>query len=204
MLYKRIYFLAVGMKKFEKHCKGCRKDAHCCIFKKTGFTFISPKDAKNIKQKINKDYSYFLDYSPLSKKVVDVLRDCDPALEGRMRYLQLDKKNRILRLKTKKDGRCIFLGNDGKCEIYSIRPNICRIFPFWAMRLISRKIKVIEHDNKPRCKAICSISKIKDDVEKAISKKKAAAIRKIFKDIENEAKDYKKNVRGFAKELICR
>ena len=186
---------------FQSNCKRCRKDAHCCIFEKCGFTFVSPKNAKDIKQKINKDYSYFLDYSPLSKKVVDVLKNCDPALEGKMRYLQLNKQNRILRLKLKKGGRCIFLGNDGLCEIYGQRPNICRIFPFWAMRLANGKIKVIEQDVNLKCSAIKSLAKGHEDIEKALLRSEIIAIRKIFRDIEKESVSYKKQIKRFVKEL---
>jgi Fe-S-cluster containining protein len=32
--------------------------------------------------------------------------------------------------KRKKDGRCFFLTNDNKCEIYDIRPMVCRLEPF--------------------------------------------------------------------------
>jgi Fe-S-cluster containining protein len=186
---------------FEINCRGCGKDAHCCIFEKGGFTFVSPKNAKDIKRKIKRDYSYFLDYSPLSKKVVDVLKNCDPALEGWMRYLQLDKENRILRLKTRKDGRCIFLGNNGRCRIYIIRPNICRIFPFWGMRLTNGRIKVIMHDVNPKCSAIKFFAKLHEDIEKALPISERIEIIKIFRDIEKEADSYKKQFKRFVKEL---
>jgi len=186
---------------FESNCRRCGKDAHCCIFEKCGFTFISPKNAKDIKRKINKDYGYFLDYSPLSKKVVDVLKNCDPALEGWTRYLQLDNENRILRLKIRKDGRCIFLGNGGKCRIYSIRPNICRIFPFWGMRLTNGMIKVILHDVNPKCSAVKSFAKQHEDIEKALPRSEIIAIIKIFRGIEKEADSYKKQIKAFVKEL---
>lgn len=28
-------------------------------------------------------------------------------------------------------GRCIFLGDDGRCGIYAVRPLQCRTYPFW-------------------------------------------------------------------------
>ena len=37
--------------------------------------------------------------------------------------------NKVLQIR-KIDGRCIFLKNN-KCEIYPIRPYVCRLFPFW-------------------------------------------------------------------------
>jgi Fe-S-cluster containining protein len=187
---------------YETHCKVCKKDVHCCIFKKdTGFTYVGIKDAEKIKKRIKKDYSYFLDYSPLPKKILTALKNDDPVLEGSLRFSQLDKEKRILRLKTKKDGRCIFLNDNGRCDIYSIRPNICKIFPFWAIRLTNGKLKVIEHDIAPRCLIIKSLNKKDKDIEKALPKKEISRIKKIAKDIVKEKTKYKKDIRCFAKYL---
>jgi Fe-S-cluster containining protein len=185
---------------FENYCKRCRKEVHCCIFKKGGFTFVSPKRAKEIQRKIKKEYNYFLDYSPLSKKMIGILKKSDPALEGRMRYSQLDRKNRILRLKTGQEGRCIFLGLNGKCEIYGLRPNICRIFPFWGIKLTDGRIKVIAHDIDSQCLAIKSLAKKNEGLEKALPRHEMIKIRKIFRDIEKEAGSYQKQIKRFVKE----
>ncbi len=186
---------------FIKICSRCNKKVHCCIFNDGGFVFASPKNARAIRQKIKKDYSYFLDYSPLPKNVVLDLKHSDPCLESSLRYSQLDSKSRILRLKTAKDGRCIFLGADGLCKIYSIRPNVCRIFPFWAMRLTSGRIKIIEHDLTHRCGAIESLAKEGCDIEESFSAKKKAELKKVFKNIEKEACSYRKQIRKFAEIL---
>lgn len=172
----------------ESYCKECAPKVHCCIFKNNnGFTFLAPSDAKKIKRKIKKDYEYFIDYTPLPKKVIDDLKNDDPSLEGRLRFSQLDK-NKILRLKTKKDKRCIFLNNNGKCEIYSVRPNICRIFPYWAIRLNNKKLKIIAHDLNPKCRIIISNSKIDEK-----------QIKNVFKKIEKESLSYKKDIKKFVK-----
>jgi Fe-S-cluster containining protein len=181
---------------YKSKCGMCGEESHCCIFKSSSeFAFVGIRTARDIKKKTGKDYSYFLDYSPLPKKAVNALRDDDPALEGMMRYQQLDK-NRILRLKAKKDGRCIFLGDNGCCSIYSFRPNICRMFPFWAIKLTDRSVKVIRHDFDIECGAISHVS---EEVEEHISKKEIQAIKKLFNDMIKENKDYKKNIRKFAR-----
>jgi Fe-S-cluster containining protein len=174
---------------FTQACRKCSRSSHCCIFKDNlGFTFLSLSEAKSIKNRTKSDFDYFLDYSPLSKRAKSALRHCDPALEGALRYSQLDKKGRILRLRTKKDGRCIFLTDTGKCEIYSIRPRVCKIYPFWAMRLTSGKIKIILHDPEPKCQVIV---KNKDaELEKALSQKEINEIKNIFKCIEKENPDF--------------
>ena len=170
----------------EKHCKTCPPRTHCCMFEDdAGFTFVSLVDAKNIKKKIKKDYSFFLDYSPLSKKNITLLKEGDPAREGNLRYSLLDK-GRILRLKTK-NGRCIFLNDDNICEIYDIRPNVCKIYPLWAMRLTDNSLKVIGHDPEPTCPALESND---GDIEEFLSEKEIDSTKKLFKLIEKEAIDY--------------
>ncbi len=174
------------------NCRTCPKNIHCCIFKDNkGFAFLTVNDARLIKKKINKDYSHFLNYSPLSNKIISAMKKEEPCLEGALRYLQLDKK-RLLRLKTKEEGRCIFLNKKGKCDIYSIRPNICRIYPFWAMRLFNKKLKVIEHNINMKCSII-----YKKEVEQILSAKQADEVKNIFKKIEKEAKEYKKGISEF-------
>ncbi len=186
---------------FETDCKKCKKNIHCCIFKNnSGFTFIGIKDAERIKKTIKKDYSYFLDYSPLPKKIISAIKKDESYLEGALRYSQIDKK-KILRLKTKKQGRCIFLNDKGKCDIYSIRPNICRIYPFWVIRLNNGKLKVIEHDINSGCSVIKSLNKKHTDLEKTLSKKEIKDIKKVVKDIEKENLFYKKNIKRFIESI---
>ncbi len=36
-------------------------------------------------------------------------------------------------------GRCVFLGADGGCRIYPVRPLQCRTYPFWPEVLASRQ-----------------------------------------------------------------
>lgn len=185
---------------YKNACKKCIREEHCCIFNDDSeFAFAGIKSAKNIKRHIKKDYSYFLNYSPLSKKAINDLKYDDPSLEGRLRYFQLDNK-RILRLKTQKNKRCIFLEKSGRCSIYNIRPNICRIYPFWAIKLINGKFKVIKHDSDTSCNAIRSIMKQGKDIEKVLSPKEISEIKKVMKNIEKEDIFYRKNIKKFVKE----
>jgi Fe-S-cluster containining protein len=186
---------------FKSNCKKCPKNTHCCIFKNSGFVFVGIKDAKKIRKQIKKEYCFFLDYSPISKKIVNCLKQDDPALEGRLRYSQLDKNNRILRLKTKKDGRCIFLNKQNRCDIYSIRPNICRIFPFWAIKLINGKIKIIPHDVQPKCKVMRLLITKQKDIDAVLSRKEKNEIKKTVRKIKDEHIFYRKNIMKFIKSI---
>lgn len=186
--------------KNEITCNNCPKDAHCCVFEKNkGFVFVGIKDAEKIRKKTKHDYSYFLDYSSLPKSVVNILRTDDKLAEGGVRYSQLDKNGSLLRLKKQKNGKCIFLNQKKLCEIYSIRPNICRIYPYWAIKLINGKIKIIPHDFESKCKLIKTNLKKQKDIEQIINKKEAAEIKRTFKKIIEEDKYYKKNINKFVK-----
>lgn len=187
--------IPVNENTYESHCRSCPNDVNCCIFENNrGFTFAGIKDAEKIKKHTGLKYSDFLDFSPLKKQVVKSLKDDDPCLEGALRYSQLDEKKSILRLKTKHGGRCVFLEDSGKCGIYDIRPNICRIYPFWAIRLISNKLKIIEHDVGSGCGIISSLNK---DICKNLPGKEQIKIKKIFREIEKEDIVYKKGIKKF-------
>lgn len=186
---------------WEKHCKDCKKNVHCCRFSEgNGFVFVDIKTAEKIRQKIGKDYSAFLDYSPLQKGMIMAMKTEGDYLEGSMRLGLLDDEGRILRLKIK-DEKCIFLGDDGKCEIYDVRPNICRIYPLWAMRLIGGNLKVIRHDENPLCEIVQELQRgLGDDtdMEKVLPKEKIKEVKGIWQDIEKENEFYKKNIKNFA------
>lgn len=192
---------------FENHCKICKRSVHCCIFKKKeGFVFVGIKDAKRIKIKTDKNFSDFLDYSPLSRKLVNAMKNEGDYLEGAIRNDLLDKQKRLLRLKIKENEHCIFLNDKRRCEIYDIRPNICRIYPFWAMRLLNGKLKVIGHDENTGCGIIKELqtksgnSKENIDLENVLSKKRIEEIKSIMRNIEKENNYYKKSIDAFVKE----
>jgi Fe-S-cluster containining protein len=186
---------------FAKYCQNCKKSTHCCVFEdKKGFTFLTPSDAKAISDFTGLAPRDFVQYTPLSKDVILDLETCDEVKEGSLRATQLDSKGRILRLKTRENGRCIFLQDDGKCGIYGVRPNICRIYPFWAMRLLDDKIKVIRHDVIPTCPIIRSLEKKTDDVELVLTPKRIEIVTELYVRILKEQAEYKRDIKGFIKE----
>ncbi|MFH2020282.1 MAG: YkgJ family cysteine cluster protein [archaeon] len=163
---------------FKNHCRVCPDNVHCCKFKGgKGFAFVGAKDADRIKKYTKKELYEFIDYSKLPESLIKHMKDEDPCLEGALRYSQL-KNKRLAVLKTQRNGDCIFLKN-GKCCIYKVRPNICKIFPFWAMRLLDGRIKVIEHDERPRCSIVSS--------GYYLTKQKEKEIKRIFRIIEKES-----------------
>ncbi len=186
---------------FASYCKNCKKSSHCCIFEDgKGFTFVTPSDARVIAKETGLSYAEFLNYSPLAPKVIAALKGADEMREGALRATQVDSSGRILRLKQQANGRCVFLRDDGKCGIYHIRPNICRIYPFWAMELIDGRIKVIRHDTIPTCPIVKAMEKKDKDIETILSQRHADELRSLFSSILAEIPIYKKEIKAFVKE----
>lgn len=70
-------------------------------------------------------------YIALSRTEADKLREHLGISEAwfRRRYIEhLTRDSWGLRMP---NGQCVFLGKDGQCSIYSLRPTQCRTYPFW-------------------------------------------------------------------------
>ncbi len=89
----------------ESTCKKC--NARCCIG--DGYVFLSEEDIFRITEFLNITRERFLDLYTTK-------------FNGR--YVLID-------LVIKGEKRCVFLNDNYKCEIYPVRPNQCKIFPFW-------------------------------------------------------------------------
>lgn len=69
----------------------------------------------------------------------------------RSRYVRrYDETIESLRTEAK-SGRCLFLGHDGRCRIYPVRPAQCRSYPFWPELVRSRRAWAAE---ARRCEGI--------------------------------------------------
>jgi Fe-S-cluster containining protein len=68
----------------------------------------------------------------------------------RRRYLErLDDGSHGVRLNA--DGRCPFLNSAGHCDVYAVRPQQCRTYPFWPELVDERRHW---HGEKRRCEGI--------------------------------------------------
>lgn len=54
-------------------------------------------------------------------------------------------------LRIERSGRCAFLGKDGRCRVYPVRPAQCRHYPFWPELVHDRKAWTAE---ARRCEGI--------------------------------------------------
>lgn len=55
----------------------------------------------------------------------------------RKRYLTRDDPDQP-GIRLGRDGRCPFLGRNGRCRIYAVRPRQCRTYPWWPELISSR------------------------------------------------------------------
>jgi len=108
-------------KKPNKHiCHVCHDEEEkgCC----SDEIFVTVHDLKRISKKTGLDVDKIAKYKKPKKDLLELWRDNDD-LKG---FLLKDK----LLIMKGKDHDCLFLGDDG-CEIFNIRPGVCRMFPFW-------------------------------------------------------------------------
>lgn len=187
------------MSRVQGKCSSCDEGSHCCIFHEGEFAFVGISDARRIRKITGLLYKEFLDYSPLRKKIISGLEHDDPSLEGHFRYRQLDKSGSILRMKSSENGRCFFLDDMNRCRIYDIRPKICRIYPFWAMKLVNGRIKVITHDPEPDCMITKGIRR-QSEIENLLSGDELAQLKRVFSAIKEEDLYYRKNIRRFMRD----
>jgi Fe-S-cluster containining protein len=64
------------------------------------------------------------DTNPAEQKLIEE--------KGFTNFLEAPDRTDLRFIKRKKDGSCLFLTKDNKCEIYDVRPAICRIVPFFV------------------------------------------------------------------------
>jgi len=77
-------------------------------------------------------------YVFLTDHEAGVIRDYLGLSEGwfRRRYLRRLSDGDLVAV-SEADGRCVFLGTNGQCRVYAVRPVQCRTYPFWPEVLCS-------------------------------------------------------------------
>jgi Fe-S-cluster containining protein len=94
-------------------CTGCGK---CC--KVNGDVWLAPEEVSKIME--------HLDYTSRSQFRTDFIK---------AEILQDDDEDKSWMCLKRKEGACIFLGDDKKCKIYEHRPVQCQTYPFWPSLL---------------------------------------------------------------------
>src|SRR3990172_9525053 len=133
------------------YCLECsKKELDCCREAHAKFTTL--KDARRIADFLQTDVSSFTVYGELNDKDreehIYISRD-------RGYYYDLTRKDgKLLQLKEKRDGSCMFHDEDGRCRIYSARLLICRTYPFW----FSAKGDIIFDGCSSDCPIVCAVT----------------------------------------------
>lgn len=170
-----------------KECLVCCKKYHCCINPSNkGYTAVFIDEAEKIQKKTGMKYNEFLTFSKIPGKLAKASKSDFKGSEARLRA-DMMVNDKILRLKTKKNNECVFLKN-GKCVIYTIRPTICRIYPYW-FRNKKGKIKIEVHAGCEYCGML----------EYGVTDNQLKQLIKTAKKIEKQTLYYKKNIADFVK-----
>lgn len=94
----------------------CQENCGACCDQPGGIVYLAPKDAERIASHHKMEVKEWL------------ARDCKQTLDGRF----------VIKSRPE-DGICIYLDENKKCEIYSVRPQQCKAFPWWGENLRSDK-----------------------------------------------------------------
>jgi Fe-S-cluster containining protein len=182
----------------KSHCESCVKnDEDCC----SSFyaRFVTLGDAQRISKFLGRRPSKFIKFAGLSRH--DMKTDLF-AEKHHSYYYDLVTGGKILQLRTKRDGSCMFF-RKGSCRVYPARPLACRVFPFW----FSKHGKVIVDNNGLDCPIICGKSPLNRNATNAEIRK---GIRKIgystremdstLSTLRKEIEEYKSGVNSFVRE----
>jgi len=126
----------------QNPCIKCRY--HCCIGDYG--TFATIQDIKRIAEYTRKKPEDFAKYDDICSDK----EEQEDLMKARSHsYFEYTEDGKILQLKSKKNGECIFL-KDMRCTIYSVRPLICRIFPV-GFRKRDGMVKILVEEEDRHC-----------------------------------------------------
>lgn len=190
------------------NCLDCSKQGRDCC-REAHSKFLTLKDAMRIADYLGKPVNSFAMYGGLKD-------------EDREEYIYINKHqsyyydltlrdDRLLQLRFKSDGSCMFQEPDGRCKIYPARPLICRTYPFW----LSDDGEIIFDGCSSDCPIVCSVTgnDRPDDVTKLedpTGRARAEAIervgysrndmKKFLDQMMSEIQDYRDNIDAFIAE----
>jgi Fe-S-cluster containining protein len=122
-------------------CTGC---GHCCTGDASRYVEAGPQEQERIRTYLHVGRAWF-----------------------RRHYLtRVDANTDGLRIR---HGRCVFLDDNKRCRIYSVRPNQCRTYPWWPEVIASKKQW---RDEARRCEGIdCGEVVPMDTIRKALRRR---------------------------------
>ena len=183
------------------YCLKCaKKREDCCRTDYAKFTTL--EDAERIASFLNAPINEVAVYSSLSDN--DVKTELFKNKTHGYYYDFADKDKKVLQLKKKEDGSCVFLDDNGACKIYPVRPLICRVYPFWYSN-----DEVIEDSNGISGCPILGGSKSngatanlpRENVEQSVRKigTNISSLKLLFTQLKGELENYTVNIKSFIK-----
>ena len=94
----------------------CQPDCGRCCDQPGGIVYLAPTDAEKLAEHAGMDVEAWL------------RRDCTKTLDGR--YIFRSRQG---------DGICIYLNEKKQCNVYQVRPQQCKAFPWWSENLRSKR-----------------------------------------------------------------
>lgn len=167
----------------QQYCRQC--EANCC---KNWTIFTTIADIKRIADFTGQNIVEFAEFSKIPDWEVKYY-----SKKIKFHFYNLAKSGFILQLK-KHNNHCLFL-HGNKCQIYKVRPYICRLYHFWFLR----KRNCFEIITCIGYKNVCIIpenvlnSYLKENEQNLIF-----MVRKYYQEIQ----DYKARIKSFVKKYF--
>lgn len=192
----------------SNNCLECAKQGRDCC-REAHAKFLTLKDALRIAGFLGKPVGSFALYGGLKD-------------EDREEYIYINKHqryyydltlrdDRLLQLKFKDDGSCMFQSQNGRCEIYPVRPLICRTYPFW----LSDDGEILFDGCSSDCPIVCTVTgndapedvtKLEDPTGQARARAielvgySHADMKMFLEQMMSEIEDYRVNIDSFIAE----
>jgi Fe-S-cluster containining protein len=190
------------------NCLECAEQGRDCC-REAHSKFLTLQDARRIAEYLGEDINSFAVYGGLKD-------------EDREEYIYINKHqsyyydltlrdDRLLQLKHKSDGSCMFQEPGGRCAIYQARPLICRTYPFW----LSDDGEMIFDGCSSDCPVVCAVTG-NDDPDDVIKLEDATgscrekalglvgysreAMKAFLDQMMSEIDDYRNNIDSFIRE----
>lgn len=132
-----------------RNCLKCAKQGRDCC-REAHAKFLTLKDAERIAGYLGIPVNAFALYGGLKdedrEEYIYINRD------QRYYYDLTRRDDRLLQLKYKSNGSCMFQNHHGRCDIYPVRPLICRTYPFW----LSEEGDIIFDGCSSDCPIVCA------------------------------------------------
>lgn len=167
----------------EYYCKSC--ESNCC---KNWTIFTTIEDIRRIAQFTKKNPAEYSEFSKIPDWEI-----LEYSQKAKFHFYNLAESGFILQLKKIGNNR-IFLAKN-RCQIYNVRPYICRLYPYWFVRQKNCFIII-------PCIGYKNVCIIPEDLLDSYRRENEENLLVMARKYYQEMKDYKVKIKSFVKKYF--